>query len=75
MFYWSTITDTGIHCNGHRWKSNPTTQILLKPVSSSIKQREDQPLPGDWVGFSIPNEFVVGYGLDYDGRYRELPTG
>jgi len=27
----------------------------------------------DWVGFSIPNEFVVGYGLDYDGRFRELP--
>ena len=27
----------------------------------------------DWIGFSIPNEFVVGYGLDYAGRYRELP--
>ena len=27
----------------------------------------------DWVGFSIPNEFVVGYGLDYAGRFRELP--
>lgn len=25
-----------------------------------------------WVGFDIPNEFVVGYGLDYDGRYRNL---
>lgn len=25
------------------------------------------------VGFDIPNEFVVGYGLDYDGRYRDLP--
>ena len=27
----------------------------------------------DYVGFSIPNEFVVGYGLDYAGRYRQLP--
>jgi hypoxanthine phosphoribosyltransferase len=27
----------------------------------------------DWVGFSIPNEFVVGYGLDYDEKYRNLP--
>lgn len=27
----------------------------------------------DWVGFSIPNEFVVGYGLDYDEVYRNLP--
>lgn len=25
-----------------------------------------------WTGFDIPNEFVVGYGLDYDGRYRNL---
>jgi hypoxanthine phosphoribosyltransferase len=27
----------------------------------------------DFVGFEIPNEFVVGYGLDYKGEYRGLP--
>jgi len=27
----------------------------------------------DYVGFDIPDEFVVGYGLDYDGYYRNLP--
>ncbi|KRM69315.1 hypoxanthine phosphoribosyltransferase [Apilactobacillus ozensis] len=27
----------------------------------------------DYVGFEVPNEFVVGYGLDYDGKYRNLP--
>ncbi|MFN8445406.1 MAG: hypoxanthine phosphoribosyltransferase [Caldilineaceae bacterium] len=27
----------------------------------------------DWIGFSIPNEFVVGYGLDYGELYRNLP--
>lgn len=28
----------------------------------------------DYIGFSIPDEFVVGYGLDYDGEYRHLPS-
>ncbi|MBM4020479.1 MAG: hypothetical protein FJ288_19530 [Planctomycetes bacterium] len=27
----------------------------------------------DWVGFDIPDGFVIGYGLDYRGRYRNLP--
>lgn len=27
----------------------------------------------DWIGFKIPDEFVVGYGLDYDQQYRNLP--
>jgi hypoxanthine phosphoribosyltransferase len=27
----------------------------------------------DYIGFDIPNEFVVGYGLDYAERYRDLP--
>ncbi len=27
----------------------------------------------DYVGFTVPDSFVVGYGLDYNGRYRELP--
>jgi len=27
----------------------------------------------DWFGFAIPDEFVVGYGLDYAGQYRHLP--
>ena len=27
----------------------------------------------EYVGFNIPNDFVVGYGLDYQGYYRNLP--
>jgi hypoxanthine phosphoribosyltransferase len=32
------------------------------------------PVDVRWVGFDIPDEFVVGYGLDYDGRYRNLTS-
>ena len=35
--------------------------------------RRQNNFQADWSGFSIPDEFVVGYGLDYAGRYRELP--
>jgi hypoxanthine phosphoribosyltransferase len=35
--------------------------------------RRKRPVQADYVGFSIPDEFVVGYGLDYAERYRNLP--
>ena len=37
------------------------------------KGRAKWTLKPDFVGFTIPNEFVVGYGLDYRDRYRNLP--
>jgi len=40
---------------------------LLDKVS-----RRTQPIQGDYVGFEIPDEFVVGYGLDFAERYRNL---
>jgi hypoxanthine phosphoribosyltransferase len=36
-------------------------------------ERREVEIPVDWVGFSIPNHFVVGYGLDYNEIYRNLP--
>ncbi len=35
--------------------------------------RRETDVTVDYVGFTIPNVFVVGYGLDYDGLYRNLP--
>lgn len=50
-----------------------------QPASLRIMTLLDKPerrevnIHVDWVGFSIPNEFVVGYGLDFDEVYRNLP--
>src|SRR5499433_697631 len=44
------------------------TAALLDKVS-----RRQVPVEGDYVGFQIPDEFVVGYGLDFAERYRNLP--
>jgi len=41
--------------------------LLRKP------ERHQVEIPVDYCGFVIPNRFVVGYGLDYNGRYRNLP--
>ena len=40
-----------------------------------LRKRVDRsrPVEADYVGFDIPNEFVVGYGLDFNERYRNLP--
>ncbi len=37
------------------------------------KERREVPVDVDYVGFDIPDAFVVGYGLDYAGMYRNLP--
>src|SRR5271157_5371347 len=42
--------------------------VLLDKVERRIAD-----VKADYTGFAIPNEFVVGYGLDYDERYRNLP--
>lgn len=36
-------------------------------------ERRECEITPDYVGFTIPNKFVVGYGLDYEGYYRNLP--
>jgi hypoxanthine phosphoribosyltransferase len=47
-------------------RSLKVASLLDKP------SRRKLPLEGDYVGFKIPDEFVVGYGLDYAEKYRNL---
>lgn len=50
-----------------RPKALKVVALLSKPMARK------QHAPLDYVGFEIPNEFVVGYGLDHAERYRNLP--
>lgn len=57
------------------------TQLLMNKGAKDVKvvslldkpDRRVVDIEADYVGFTIPNEFVVGFGLDYDQKYRNLP--
>ncbi len=50
---------------------NPATLRIVTLLDKPARREVN--IPVDWVGFSIPNEFVIGYGLDYNELYRNLP--
>lgn len=68
------ILDTGLTLSylkkillAHQPKALRIATLLDKP------SRRKQPIEAEYVGFKIPDEFVVGYGLDYAEKYRNLP--
>jgi len=68
------IVDTGISMeylvktiSSHHPESVAIATLLFKPEAFQFKYAID------YVGFEIPNKFVLGYGLDYDGLGRNLP--
>ena len=68
------IVDTGMTLNyilGHLSAHNPASLCVCTLLDKRARRLIDVPL--DYVGFEIPDEFVVGYGLDYKGEYRNLP--
>lgn len=68
------IVDTGMTLNyvlNHLASHNPASLRVCTLLDKRVRRLIDVPL--DYIGFEIPDEFVVGYGLDYHGEYRNLP--
>ncbi len=67
------ILDTGLTLNYlQRILQQRRPKILRIAALLDKPERRIQAVHADYVGFTIPNEFVVGYGLDYAERYRNL---
>ncbi len=68
------IIDTGITLNyllNHLRARKPASLAVCTLLDRRIRRIADAPL--DYVGFEVPDEYVVGYGLDYKEEYRNLP--
>ena len=56
---------------GQLREKNPASIRIASLIFKPESFREDFKV--DYIGFSIPNDFILGYGLDYDGYGRNLP--
>ena len=68
------IVDTGMTLNyilQHLSAHNPASLRVCTLLDKKVRRLIDVPI--DYIGFEVPDEFVVGYGLDYNGRYRNIP--
>ncbi|MEN9535554.1 MAG: hypoxanthine phosphoribosyltransferase [Verrucomicrobiota bacterium] len=68
------ILDTGrtLHAVSRRLMNEGAAAVKTAVLLAKDKDRAEE-VEADYVGFEIGDEFVVGYGLDYQGRYRNLP--
>lgn len=68
------ILDTGrtLHAVAARLTSEGASAVHTAVLLAKDKDRAEE-VQADYVGFVIGDEFVVGYGLDYQGKYRNLP--
>ena len=68
------IIDSGLtldYLRDQLTRRNPASLRICSLLNKPERRITDIPI--DYLGFDIPNEFVVGYGLDFSERYRELP--
>ncbi|MDQ3149945.1 MAG: hypoxanthine phosphoribosyltransferase [Chloroflexota bacterium] len=68
------IIDTGLTLNyllGYLADRRPASIKICCLLDKPARRLADIPI--DYIGFTIPDRFVIGYGLDYEERYRNLP--
>lgn len=57
----------------HLMSKHPASLKICTLLDKPERRKPGITLKPDYVGFTVPNEFVVGYGLDYNEQYRNLP--
>lgn len=70
------IFDTGNSLeflSNHLMNKQPASLKICTLLDKPERRKPGVKVKCDYTGFVIPNEFVVGYGLDYDEKYRNLP--
>lgn len=70
------IYDTGTSLDfiyRHLMSKGPASLKICTLLDKPERRKPGITLKPDYVGFTIPNEFVVGYGLDYNEHFRNLP--
>ena len=68
------ILDSGVtlsYLKNYLMNRNPASISICTLLDKPARRKAD--IKADYFGFDIPDEFVVGYGLDYAERYRNLP--
>lgn len=68
------ILDSGItlsYLKGYLSMRNPASIKICTLLDKPARRKAD--IAADYVGFICPDDFIVGYGLDYDEKYRNLP--
>jgi len=68
------IVDTGMTLNyilQHLSAHNPASLKVCTLLDKKVRRLIDVPI--EYIGFEVPDEFVIGYGLDYHGEYRNIP--
>ncbi len=68
------IVDTGLTISfllDYLWQRKPASLKLC--ALTDKPSRRQIPVTIDYLGFTVPNEFIVGYGIDWDEKFRYLP--